>query len=80
MMDTTIFDRIVVSHGVMHGKPRIAGTRITVVQVLDLLAAGKTPAEIISEEYHPDLNESDIRACIAYASQMIRNDRIMTTQ
>lgn len=59
MADRTIFDRIVVS-------------RVTVVQVLDLLAAGKTPAEIISDDYFPDLTEADVRACIAFASQMIR--------
>lgn len=77
MSERVVFDRIVVSRDVMHGKPRIAGTRITVVQVLDLLAAGKTPREIISDDYYPDLTEVDIRACIAYASQMIRDDRIV---
>lgn len=77
MTEKALFDRIVVSRDVMHGKPRIAGTRVTVVQVLDLLAAGKTPSEITSEDYYPDLTEADIRACIAYASQMIRDDRIV---
>ncbi|TVR25050.1 MAG: DUF433 domain-containing protein [Anaerolineaceae bacterium] len=77
MSERTLFDRIVVSRDVLHGKPRIVGTRITVVQVLDLLAAGKTPLEIISEDYYPDLTEDDVRACIAYASQMIRDDRIV---
>jgi uncharacterized protein (DUF433 family) len=77
MTEQIIFDRIVVSRDVMHGKPRIAGTRITVVQVLDLLAAGKTPAQIISNDYYPDLTESDVLACIAYASQIVRDDRIV---
>lgn len=79
MTEQTIFDRIVVSREVMHGKPRIAGTRITVVQVLDLLAGGKTPSEIISEDYFPDLTDADVRACIAYASWMLREDRIVPT-
>jgi uncharacterized protein (DUF433 family) len=79
MTDRTIFERIAVSRDIMHGKPRIAGTRVTVVQVLDLLAAGKTPAEIVSEDYYPELAEVDVRACIAYASQMIRDDRIVPT-
>lgn len=61
--------RIVVSRDVLHGKPRIAGTRIAVVQILDLLAGGKTPAEIVSDDYYPELTETDIRACLAYASQ-----------
>lgn len=79
MTDKPIFDRIVVSRDVMHGKPRIAGTRVTVVQVLDLLAAGKSPADITSQDYYPDITEADVRACVAYASQMIRDDRIVST-
>jgi len=77
MTDIPLSDRIVVSRELMHGSPRIAGTRISVVQVLDLLAAGKTPSEIMSRDYFPDLIEADIRACIAYASQVIRGDRIV---
>lgn len=77
MTDKFVSDRIVVSRDVLHGKPRIAGTRVMVIQVLDLLAAGKTPLEIISEDYYPDLTEADVLACIAYASQMIRDDRIV---
>lgn len=67
MSEQTLMDKIVVSRDVMHGKPRIAGTRVTVVQVLDLLAAGKTISEVISEDYYPDLSEVDVLACIAYA-------------
>ena len=73
-----LIQRIVASADILHGKPRIAGTRIMVVQILDLLAAGKTPAQITSAEYFPDLSEDDVRACIAWASQMIRQDRIFT--
>lgn len=79
MSDLQLHPRIVVSRDVMHGKPRIAGTRVTVVQVLDLLAAGKATAEIISDEYYPDLTIDDVRACLAYASQLIRDDRIVPT-
>lgn len=77
MADKAIFERIVASRDVMHGRPRIAGTRITVVQILDLLAAGKSPEEIVSEDYFPELTLADVRICIAYASQMIRDDRIL---
>jgi len=68
-----------VSREVTHGKPRVAGTRIMVVQVLDLLAAGKTVAEIISEDYYPDLTEADVLACLRYASQLIREDHVIPT-
>ena len=78
-MEQMLLDRIVVSRDVVHGKPRIAGTRVMVYQVLDLLAAGKTTAEITSDDYFPDLTEDDVRACIAYASHVIRDDRIVPT-
>lgn len=77
MSDQPIFDRIVVSRDVVHGQPRITGTRIMVYQILDLLASGKTITEITSDDYFPDITEADVRACIAYASQMIRDDRIV---
>jgi uncharacterized protein (DUF433 family) len=58
-------ERIVASREVLHGKPRIAGTRIPVTVILDLLAAGKTSDDILGPDYYPDLTEADIRACIA---------------
>lgn len=61
--------RIVVTRDVLHGNPSIAGTRILVYQVLDLLAAGKSIAEITSDDYYPDISEADVFACVAYASQ-----------
>lgn len=75
MTEQMIHDRIVVSRDIVHGKPRIAGTRVMVYQVLDLLAAGKTSAEITSEDYFPDITDEDVRACLAYASQIIRDER-----
>ena len=72
-------DRIVVSRTVLHGKPRIAGTRIMVYQILDLLAAGKTVDEIISEDYFPDISADDVYACVAYASQTVQNDEVVPT-
>lgn len=60
-------DRIVVSKNVAHGKPRIAGTRIMVYQILELLSAGKTIDEIVSEDYFPDITPEDVSACVTYA-------------
>jgi uncharacterized protein (DUF433 family) len=77
MSEQVLSERIVVSRDVVHGKPRVAGTRVMVVQVLDLLAAGKSIADILSDDYFSMLTEADVRACIAYASQMIREDRIV---
>lgn len=51
------------------GKPCIRGMRIRVSDVLDLLAAGLTPAQIIEEL--PDLELDDIPACLQYASRRL---------
>lgn len=48
------------------GKPCIRGLRITVYDVLDYLASGMSTEEIVDD--FPYLNETDIRACLAYAA------------
>ena len=53
---------------VLHGKPRIKGTRIPVSLVLGYLAEGYGPQEIISE--FPDLSEEQIAACLDYAREL----------
>lgn len=45
--------------------------------VHDLFSPGKTLSEIMSDDYFPALTEADICACIAYASQTIRDDWIV---
>ena len=52
--------------GIRFGKPCIKGTRIAVYDVLGWLAAGMTFDEIIDD--FPELTESDIKACLAYAA------------
>lgn len=61
-------DRIVVSREIAHGQPCVAGTRIMVHLLLDLLASGKSISEIISDDYYPDLKSEDVLACIAYSN------------
>jgi len=56
------------------GKPTVAGTRITVELVLDKLAAGESPEQILSE--HPRLTPEAIRAAIAFAAAVLRSDVI----
>lgn len=55
------------------GKPCIRDTRMTVGDVLGYLASGMTPGQI-SEEF-PNINEEDIRACLAFAAD--REKRIV---
>ena len=52
------------------GKPCIRGLRITVQDVLEYLAAGMTPEEIVGD--FPDLTIEDIRACLGYAADRER--------
>ena len=70
-------DRIVVSRDICHGKPRIAGTRIMVYQLLDLLAANLSIETIIGEDYFPDLSREDVLACVAYASQVVQAETVI---
>ena len=61
---------ITIEPGKRGGKPCIRGLRITVADVLDYLAAGMTPETIVKE--HPGLTDEDIRAALAYASDLQR--------
>ena len=49
-----------------HGRPCVRGLRISVGDVLGLLADGQTPAQIVAD--YPELTPEDIRACLAYAA------------
>lgn len=51
------------------GRPCIRGHRIWVSMVLDLLAEGLTPQQVIAEHY-PQITLEDVHACIAYGSAM----------
>jgi uncharacterized protein (DUF433 family) len=48
------------------GKPCVRSTRISVYDVLTLLASGMSKSEIIQD--YPELTEEDIQACLAFAS------------
>ena len=63
-------DRIVVNPQVHFGKPCVAGTRIPVQSVLELVREGLCFDDII-RDYYPDLQPEDIRACIQYAIDVL---------
>jgi uncharacterized protein (DUF433 family) len=71
-----IAERIEVDPNICHGRPRIAGTRIMVEQVLDLLAAGIPIDEITSEDYFPDLSKEDVLACVAFANLLLKGEEV----
>lgn len=62
----SLLDRIVVNPEVVHGRPAVRGTRVRVADVLSLLAAGASEAEILAD--YPYLTADDIRACLEYAA------------
>lgn len=70
-------ERIEVNPRVLVGKPVIKGTRIAVEFVVDLLAHGWTTDQILSEYDH--LTPQDIQACFAYASEVLKSERVYVT-
>ena len=69
-------ERISVDPNVCHGKACIRGSRIMVSVVLDNLAAGLSPAEIVPS--YPSLHPDDITAAMAYAAELAR-ERVVPT-
>ncbi len=67
--------RITVSPTIHFGKPCIAGTRITVESVLELVRDGISFAQII-ENFYPDLTVEDIYACVQYAIDLVAAEDI----
>ena len=63
-------DYITVDPNVCHGIACFFGTRIMVSVVLDNLAAGLTPDEILKS--YPSLNLEAVHAAIAYAAELAR--------
>lgn len=59
--------RITIEPGKRGGRPCIRGLRITVYDVLSMLADNMSEAEILED--FPELEAEDIRACLAYAAQ-----------
>lgn len=57
------------------GRPCIRGLRIRVSDVLDLLAAGLSPEQVVAEL--PDLQADDIRASLRYAARKIDHPRLV---
>ena len=68
-------ERITVDATVHFGKPCVSGTRIPVLDVLELVREGLSFDDII-QNYYPDLEVDDIQACIRYAMNVIAAEDI----
>lgn len=66
---------VVVDPNVLAGKPVIAGTRIPVYLILNLLANGYSIARIV--EAYPVLSAEDVQAAIRYAEARMRREETL---
>jgi uncharacterized protein (DUF433 family) len=71
MTTEQLLERISIDPNVCFGKPCIRGTRIWVSFVLDWLASGWSIGDVLQE--YPQLDEADVRACLAYAAEISRD-------
>lgn len=66
------FDRITQRPDVLAGRATIRGLRISVAHVVNLVANGMTPAQIVEEL--PDLQEDDVRQALSYAAALAQDE------
>lgn len=67
--------RIVATPDTLFGRPRIAGTRIGVDFVLDLLASGWTEAQILDQ--YPHLKPEDLQAVFAFVRDCLKDEEFI---
>lgn len=73
-----IFKRITFDPEIMGGQACIRGMRIPVSLVLNLIANGMTPSEIIKE--YPDVEPEDIKDCLHYAAWLAKEELHSTAE
>ncbi|HAD13089.1 MAG TPA: hypothetical protein DCF33_11720 [Saprospirales bacterium] len=69
-MSASLLNRITIDPNVCFGKPTVRNMRYPVEMILDLLSAGMTTEEILQD--YPDLEQSDILACLEFASRIVK--------
>ena len=62
------YPRIAIDPAICGGRPIVAGTRLRVTDILEMLAGGADEAEILAD--FPYVKAEDIRACLAYAASV----------
>ncbi len=70
-------ERIVVDPGILVGKPVIRGTRLAVEFIVELLAEGWTDDQILAS--YPGITLEDIRACLHYATEILKSEKVYPT-
>ena len=69
-MENDLSKRITIDPRMCHGKPVIRGMRYPVVNLLELMSAGMTNAEILAD--YEDLEEADLQACLLFAAKLAK--------
>jgi len=77
-MPRSLLNRIEMDVGKLAGKPVIKGTRIPVYLIVELIAAGMKPEEIIKE--YPELTLEDVKAALSYAAKLAEMEVILTLE
>jgi len=72
MTHEQLLSRVRVDPEICAGRPYIRGTRIYIAIILDALTEDLTPVQII--DHYPCLDRDDIRAAVAYASQLAQDN------
>jgi uncharacterized protein (DUF433 family) len=67
-------ERIVVDSAVLAGKPIVRGTRLAVDFIVELLGHGWTEQQILDN--YQGLQVEDIRACLIYAAEVVKTERV----
>jgi uncharacterized protein (DUF433 family) len=76
-MENELLKRITSNPQIFNGKPIIRGMRFKVADVLDYLASGMTPDELLND--FPYLEREDISACLFYAAKKTDHPIISVT-
>ena len=69
-MENDLLKRITIDPRMCHGKPTIRNMRYPVVNLLELMSAGMTNAEILAD--YEDLEEADLQACLLFAAKLAK--------
>jgi uncharacterized protein (DUF433 family) len=77
-MKPEVKERIEIDPNIHFGKPCVAGTRIPVMDVLEVVREGISFEQIIRDHY-PDLEIEDLRACVQYAMEVVAAEDIHVT-
>jgi len=68
-------DRIGFDPGILGGKSVVKGTRLAVEKIVELMATGWSEQQII--ESYPGLTHDDISACLFYATEILKSERVV---